>query len=127
MDLRLEGKVAVITGGSQGIGKATALELARNGVDVALVARGKPALYAAAAEIADVTGRRALGFSGDMGSADDIRRVVKQAADAFGRIDILLNAASRVGGDRSGDHLTWPATKLAGVRTSRSTGSRHGI
>lgn len=56
MDLQLTGKRAIVTGGSRGIGKAIALELAREGVDVVVAARGSEALKATATEIAHATG-----------------------------------------------------------------------
>ncbi|MSP79225.1 MAG: SDR family oxidoreductase [Dehalococcoidia bacterium] len=98
MDLGIEGKVAVVTGGSGAIGKAVALELGRNGVDVALIARNQQALDAAAQEIAGETKRKVLGFTADLASAGDIRRVVGEVAQAFGHIDILVNSAARAGG-----------------------------
>lgn len=60
MDLGLQGKAAIVSGGSKGIGKAAARQLAREGVDVALAARNMDDLVAAAKEIADETGRRVL-------------------------------------------------------------------
>ena len=65
MDLQLEGKAALITGGSLGIGKATAMELAREGCDVAIAARREDVLKAAAHEIADATGRKIVPITAD--------------------------------------------------------------
>ena len=61
MDLGLKGKNAIVTGGSQGIGKAIARELAREGVDVAIVARNREKLDAAARELSSETGGRVIG------------------------------------------------------------------
>lgn len=98
MDLELAGKTAIITGGSRGIGKAVALELAREGVDVALVARALPALQASAQEIASATGRRVLPIVADTGDAASVRAMVDQVAGTLGHIDILVNAAAQPGG-----------------------------
>ena len=65
MDLQLAGKVALVTGGSVGIGKATAMQLAKEGVDVAICARTKETLDAAAEEITQQTGRRILSVPTD--------------------------------------------------------------
>ena len=65
MDLQLKGKRALVTGGSKGIGKAVARALAREGVSVALLARGIDALNAAAAELATETGQTVIGVSAD--------------------------------------------------------------
>ncbi len=92
MERELEGRVALITGGSQGIGRVTALTLAREGANVAICARGKDDLESAAKEIGS-TGREALPVQADMSSYDDIKCFVKTAADHFGRIDILVNNA----------------------------------
>lgn len=98
MDLELAGKTAVVTGGSRGIGKAIAWELAREGVDVAVVARTLEPLEAAAGEIAEATGRRVIPVSADTGSDDSVRNMARAAAEAFGHIDILVNCAARPGG-----------------------------
>ena len=91
MDLELEGRTAIVTGGSRGIGKAIARALASEGVDVALVARTQAALDASATELAQETGRRFLAISADTGKDEDVRRMVGEVAAAFGRIDILVN------------------------------------
>src|SRR5437868_5459214 len=68
MDLELNGKTAIVTGGSRGIGKAVARELAREGVDVAIAARTAEPLEAAARELSEETGRRVLPIPADTGS-----------------------------------------------------------
>lgn len=101
MDLGLKGKAAIVTGGSRGIGKAAARQLAREGVDVALVARDMAALEAAAAEIAKETGRRIVPIRADTGNDDSVRAMVAAAVAALGRIDILVNGAAQPGGQSS--------------------------
>jgi NAD(P)-dependent dehydrogenase (short-subunit alcohol dehydrogenase family) len=98
MDLRLAGKTAIVCGGSKGIGKAVARQLAREGVDVALAARDMATLNAAATEIANETGRRILSIQTDTTSDAKVREMVGIAASTFGRIDILVNAAANPGG-----------------------------
>src|SRR5262245_16028925 len=98
MELELGGKTAIVTGGSRGIGKAVARELAREGVDVALVARGREALEATAREISAETGRRIILQAGDTGDDRSVREMVAQIATGFGRIDILVNCAAQPGG-----------------------------
>src|SRR5690349_11930402 len=99
MDLQLEGKRALVTGGSRGIGKAIARALALEGVDVALLARDRPVLEAAATELAAQTGRRVVGVSGDTTSDDSVRQAVAEAVALLGgAIDILVNAAAEPAG-----------------------------
>ena len=105
MDLGIAGKRALVTGGTRGIGYATALELAREGVSVALCARDGDAAQAAAKRIAAETGAAAFGFRADTGVADDVSRLVADAADALGGLDILVNNAARVGGTGGPDSL----------------------
>lgn len=105
MDLELRGKTAIVTGASRGIGKAIARELAREGVDLALVARGREALEAAAAELAQESGRRLLPLVADTGDDAAVRDMVKQAADGLGRLDILVNCAAQPGGQATPPRL----------------------
>lgn len=103
MDLQLKGKAAFITGGSMGIGKAAALELAREGVDVAIAARRMPILEEAAAELrralADVPGAgRVLPLTVDTTDMASVNAAMAKTAEAFGRIDILVNGAAHPGG-----------------------------
>jgi NAD(P)-dependent dehydrogenase (short-subunit alcohol dehydrogenase family) len=93
VDLGLEGSVAFITGGSQGIGKATAHLLASLGCDVAIVARRRELLDSVASDLSKVTGRRVIGFSGDMSIDADVRAAVDEALNAFGRIDVCVPCA----------------------------------
>ena len=95
MDLKLNGKVAFITGGRQGIGLATAVEFAREGIDVVICARRQELLDEAVAEINKVTGRSVLALSADVSKASDIDRVVDSVITKYGRLDILVNNAGR--------------------------------
>lgn len=92
MELGLKGKIAVITGGTEGIGKATALTLAREGAKVAICARRKALLEATAAEITRAGGE-ALAVVADMSKAADCERFINETVQRFGGIDILLNNA----------------------------------
>jgi NAD(P)-dependent dehydrogenase (short-subunit alcohol dehydrogenase family) len=92
LELGLKGKIAVITGGSDGIGLATALRLAREGADVALCARRKEPLEQAAARLREA-GAQVLAVPADMSKKADIDRFIKAVIDRFGRIDILVNNA----------------------------------
>ena len=95
MDLNLEGKKALITGGSRGIGKATAWELAREGCDIAIAARNAETLAATAGEIASATGRTVHPVVVDTGDSESVRNAVNEANDKLGGIDILVNNAAR--------------------------------
>lgn len=93
MDLHLAGKRALVTGASLGIGRAIAEELAREGCDVALVARDAGRLRQAAEEIGSATNRKVVAAPGDGSVADSIAEVVAAARTALGGIDILVNNA----------------------------------
>lgn len=98
MDLNLKGKVAVVTGGSLGIGRAVTEALAREGVRVAIVARSKGALDEAAREISEATGVEILAAPADVSKTDQVQAMMDQVAQHFGRIDILVNGAAHPGG-----------------------------
>jgi len=98
MDLGLTGKKAIVTGGSLGIGKAIALELAREGVDVVIAARSKDRLETAAKEIAGETGRRVIPLAADVTSRQQVDQMVAQAATQLGGLHILVNSGSPPGG-----------------------------
>ena len=88
----LAGKVALITGASQGIGRACALALAEQGATVALAARNEAKLAKVAAEIA-AAGGSAQAFALDLGSEDSIHACAKAVVEQFGKVDILVNNA----------------------------------
>ena len=98
MDLGLEGKLALIAGGSRGIGKAIALDLASEGVDVAIAARTEDQLARTAAEIEETTGRRAIPLVVDVTSTDQVLAMVDDAVSQLGGLHILVNSASLPGG-----------------------------
>jgi 3-oxoacyl-[acyl-carrier protein] reductase len=93
MDLGLTDKVAIITGGSEGIGKAAARRMAEEGARVIIVARRPDVLESAAKEIEAATKGVVLPVQGDVSEPATISRVVKTTLDHFGRIDILVNNA----------------------------------
>ena len=93
MDLGLQDKVAIITGGSEGIGKSAALRMAQEGARVVIVARRPQVLEQAAQDIRAATEGMVLPVPGDVSLPDTVGRVVKTTLDTFGRIDILVNNA----------------------------------
>ena len=93
MELGLKGRTAFITGGSMGIGKATAAGLAAEGVNLVIIARGKEALDASAEEISKDHGVEVLAVSADLVDSDSVNAAVKAAADKFGAIHVLVNNA----------------------------------
>jgi len=95
MDLGIQGKVALVTGGSKGLGHAIALELAREGAEVAICARDAGEVDAAAREIGGATGRAIVGMVADVTRATDIQRFVDATVTRFGGLDIVVNNAGR--------------------------------
>ncbi|MBI1763356.1 MAG: 3-oxoacyl-[acyl-carrier-protein] reductase [Acidobacteria bacterium] len=91
--LNLNGQIALVTGGSQGIGRATALVLADCGADVAVLARSLDKCEAVAEEIR-AKGRRALAVRGDLGNAEEIKAAIERVAKELGPINILVNNAA---------------------------------
>jgi len=89
---RLDGKVALITGGSRGIGRATALGFAEAGADIIVASRKLPDLENVAEEIRR-SGRKALPLAAHLGRMEDINNLVAKVNSEFGRIDILVNNA----------------------------------
>jgi NAD(P)-dependent dehydrogenase (short-subunit alcohol dehydrogenase family) len=89
---RLDGKVAIVTGASSGLGVSMAESLAQAGADVAIVARRVDRLHDTA-KLITATGRRAHVVEGDVSSEDDCARTVQETVDALGRLDILVNNA----------------------------------
>ncbi len=98
MDLGLTGRVAIVTGGSRGIGRAIAQVLASEGVDVAICARQRQALDEAAKALSQETGRRIIPIVADTMSSESVAHLVDATVRAFGRVDVLVNNASTPGG-----------------------------
>ena len=92
MDLALTDKVAIIAGASRGIGRATALTLANEGCRLVLAARGEEALEETMRDAAQLPATKLIGVQCDLTLPDDAERLVRDAIEAFGRIDILVNS-----------------------------------
>lgn len=90
MDLGLHGKVALVSGASQGMGRAIALGFAREGANVSICARGEASLREASETIRKETGGEVLASVADMAKAEDIRRFVAKTVEHFGRLDIVV-------------------------------------
>jgi NAD(P)-dependent dehydrogenase (short-subunit alcohol dehydrogenase family) len=125
MDLGLGGKVAVITGGSVGIGLAVAKGLAEEGVHLALVARDAARLDERAAEIREASSVKVLGIAADVAKAADCERIVAEVAREYGGCDILINNAGTGSNetileapDEKWQHY-WDLHVMAAVRLAR--------
>jgi 3-oxoacyl-[acyl-carrier protein] reductase len=121
MDLGLKGKVAVVTGGSRGIGRAICLGLAAEGCDIALCARGEEALRRTETELLE-RGVRVLALATDVAAEGGVERFIERSAGDLGGIDILVN---NVGGSRPGDDdSAWQGAidlnLMAAVRATRT-------
>jgi 3-oxoacyl-[acyl-carrier protein] reductase len=92
MDLGIKGKVALVTGGNKGIGKASALAMAQDGCNLVITGRNEADLEATEKEI-QAYGVKTLAVAADMEKAADVERLVSQAFDTFGQVDILFNNA----------------------------------
>jgi NAD(P)-dependent dehydrogenase (short-subunit alcohol dehydrogenase family) len=95
-DVTLRGKVALITGASQGLGRALALAFAREGARVVVNARGEESVRPVAREVQNV-GAEVLGVAADVSREADVERLVSQTVGRFGRIDVLVNNAGLLG------------------------------
>src|SRR5271165_2017238 len=100
MELGLGGKAAIVTGGSKGIGRATAIGFAAEGASVLVCARGREALDETVALARGRDGARVEAAQADLNQPEDVKRVVSRCVEAFGKIDILVNNA---GSARPGD------------------------
>ncbi|MBZ5762236.1 SDR family NAD(P)-dependent oxidoreductase [Rhizobium sp. VS19-DR104.2] len=105
MDLKLEGKKALVTGGSEGIGKAIALGLAREGVDVAICGRRLDVLEATANAIAEETGRKVFAIQTDLTKDEEAKNFVHKGHELLGGVDIMINNAGSAPGGVL-EHLT---------------------
>ena len=94
-DLGLRGKIAVITGGSDGLGRATAERLASEGARVVICARREEHLQRAANDIAAETGAEVVGIRADVSNVSDIDQLIDLTVDQFGGVDILVNNAGK--------------------------------
>ena len=104
MDITMNGRSAIVTGGSKGIGFAIATRFAESGADVAIVARGAESLDAAVAQIKSRAKAKVIGVAADVGTAEGVRDAYDGAMAAFGKLDIAVNNA--------GTSATGPFEKL---------------
>jgi len=104
--MELSGKVALVTGGSMGIGRAIALDLATNGADVALTYRRHPDEAQAVVAAIQAMDRRGLAIQADVASFADAQRAVETVVQTFGRLDILVNNAGL-----NRDAVVWKMTE----------------
>ncbi len=93
MDLGLKGKAAFVAGGSQGLGKAVAMEMSREGARIAICALDDPELPKAVEEIRQATGGEIIGIPADLGDAAQARGFIRKGIEHFGTVDILVNNA----------------------------------
>jgi NAD(P)-dependent dehydrogenase (short-subunit alcohol dehydrogenase family) len=111
LDLGLTGKVAIVTGGSEGLGRATAMRLAAEGAHVVICARRKEVLERAAEDVRRQTGVQVLALPADVTRPADVDAVVSAALGTYGGVDILVNNAgtSSAASFEKVDDATWEA------------------
>jgi 3-oxoacyl-[acyl-carrier protein] reductase len=126
MDLNLNNKIALVTGGSRGIGGAIAHALAREGADIAVCARDPKALDEAARTLAEL-GRHVVTVPADLSTAAGVQAVVDTTLARFGRVDILVNNVGGAGGpggfmNLRDEHwqMAWDLNVMAAVRFARA-------
>jgi 3-oxoacyl-[acyl-carrier protein] reductase len=126
MDLGLNNKVALVTAASQGLGKASAISLANEGVKLIICSRDKAKISKAKKDIKELTGADVVSFQTDLNSSKDIDGMIKKIMEEYGRVDILVN---NTGGPKAGffDDLTdedwvstFESTFLSVVRMTRA-------
>ena len=93
MEARLDGRTALITGGSRGLGRAMAMEFAKSGADVGIIARRPDVVAQTVDEIKKASKAKVFGYAGDIAKADDIKRIFDLACKNLGRVDIVVNNA----------------------------------
>jgi len=126
VELGLKGKVIAITGGSEGIGGATAMRMAQEGAKLALCARRADVLESAAEKIRKATGAEVMTMTADVTKPDDMQRFVDETVKRFGRIDTLVNNAGATGQQpfEAVDDKAWQLDidikVLAHIRTTRA-------
>lgn len=127
MDLGINEKVVLVMASSKGLGKATALEFAKEGAIVIISSRNQQTLDETAAEIKETSGnRRVFSHVCDISKEDDIQKLVKSVADQFGRIDVLINntGGPKAGGFDAVEDADWykafDQNLLSYIRTSRA-------
>ena len=111
MECRMDGRVALITGGSRGLGRAMAETVLKAGAQVAIVARRPDVLQEAVQDITAASDGAIKGYAGDVGKAADCQRVVDAAVADLGPIDIL-----RYSGEQCRHIRTWPVPRAHGRR-----------
>ena len=120
MDLGLKGRVAIIGGGSKGLGRACADSLAQEGANLVICSRNAQELDQAAGEIGKASGVEVLAVPGDLSQLPDIQHLVKRTVDHFGRLDVLVNNSGGPPAGRAAD------TTEADPRGSAHRRSPHG-
>ena len=103
---RLQDKVAIITGGDSGIGRATAALFAREGADVAIVYLKEGEDAKKTVSIIESEGRKALAIEGDLGDPEFCKKVITKVIDKFGKLDVLVNNAGEQHPDKNITDIT---------------------
>ena len=109
MDLGISGKVALVTGGSRGLGKQSALSLAKEGCKVSLCARNIDELQNVVSDLKK-NGYDALGIEADVTTEQGVRTFYEESVNNFGQVDIVVNNVGGTIGAVSYTHLTLPTT-----------------